>query len=640
MSTVDDPPSNRTTAVEVIASGVPAPVGPVPPATPDRLTHQPALDGLRALAVLAVIVFHNGSDNPTTRWLPDGALGVDIFFVLSGFLITSLLLIDHAHRGSTVSRRFWVRRLRRLLPAVFVLLAITAFYALLFAPPWQLSSIREGGFATLFYAQNWYILSGRSTFTPLSHTWSLSVEEQWYLVWPLLLAAILYFSRGRRSRVLVAILGLVVVSAVCMAVLFDPKHWARAYNGTDTRGFELLMGAGLGVLLLGRPLELRGAARVGLELAGLAGIVFLGWTMLTSKPGEAWMFRGGFVLVAVVAAIVIAASVSPSSRIIRPALSWAPLTAIGLISYGLYLFHVPVIFIVTPERVGFSGVSLLVLRLVVVFAIATLSYFLVEMPVRRGWLTGRRLIVIAPACVVIVLAFLVISTAGSPTSSAAGELTGTRVLVAGEASAFDLGQGGLFSQQDISGATVAAFCGILPGRPVIGGVPQAEPCRGQWAESYRDATQAFDPQVSVLMVGAEEIFDREIDGTVMTAGSPELTARLRAGLARARRSLTADGQQLVVLAMPCITPAPGTAPARAAIQRDALRRAWVNSELQRFARANDARFADLGPVLCPGGTAPAPADGSPAGGAQLTPAQALAVWHWLAPIAKDAEPSR
>ena len=356
-------------------------------------------------------------------------------------------------------------------------------------------------------------------------------------MWPLLLGAILIISRGRYKRSLIAIVALVVGSAVLMGVLYDPVLYGRAYNGTDTRAFELLIGAGLAVFLLGRPVNLSSRYRHLVEAAGIAGMAFLVFAILDTTPGEAWMYPFGFLLVAVSTAAVIAAATLPSSQLLGPGLSWAPLCAIGLISYGLYLFHVPVFDWLTPDRVGINGWALFVLRLAVVLGIAVLSYFVGgdADPNCAAGLTRRRARVVVPIAVL-----------GNPRAAARRHdrrratsadpatrlqrdlLSGlvkttpdgaTRVLVAGEASTFDLAQGvgGVFRDHNTVGATVTSFCGILGAKgrgrrsPDGAGVPAA---RGD----YKAAVDAFEPQVSILMLGANEIVDRTINGVLLQPG--------------------------------------------------------------------------------------------------------------------------
>jgi peptidoglycan/LPS O-acetylase OafA/YrhL len=659
MSAVDDPPAARAGTATV--DGPAEPTTPKRSTTtdrtiPDRLTHQPALDGLRALAVLSVIFFHDASDNSqSSTWARGGFLGVDLFFVLSGFLITSLLLISHAKQGKTVTKDFWMRRARRLVPALLVLLVLVSIYAIGFAQPWELSSIRREGFATAFYVQNWYISFGNPGFTPLSHTWSLAIEEQWYLIWPLLLGLVLWLVRGRLSRALWVIIALVGASTIAMALLFEPGSWGRAYNGTDSRAFELLVGAGLAVLLIGRDSsELKGIARHVLEILGIVGFLFLGWTLVATSSGDAWMYRGGFLLVALAAAAVIAAAIQPTSPVLRPMLSWKPLTAIGLISYGLYLFHVPVFSVLTVDRVGESGWELLALRLLVTFAIAIVSYKLIEMPIRHGWLTGARGKVIVPVAIVGALALFFVATAGArpePPKQARNrgfeELAeqappgSSRVLVAGEAAAFDLGDrvGGSFDGGGIRGVTAATiFCGIADGQIVLGDtVTPVARCR-PWQEDFAAGNKHFDPDVSVLMVGAKEIFDRQVDGRMLRVGTPELAGYLDQRLDQAARIVTRNGAKLVILGMPCSDATAAGSPEIAASAADAQRREWVNSVLERYADGHGARYADLGSVLCPGGNARAKVDGKRlVENGRITTAGSEAVWSWLAPIVKQAE---
>lgn len=623
-------------------------------AVPERLAHQPALDGLRGLAVLAVLAWHDVKDRDPNGWLSGGFLGVDVFFVLSGFLITSLLLIDHAHRGTTVSRRFWARRARRLLPALFVLLVGVAAYAALVAPKAQLDDIRGEAFATLLYVQNWYSIVTRSLpSTPLSHTWSLSIEEQWYLLWPLLLAALLWFARGRTTRVLVAIGALAACSAVLMAVLYVPRDHSRVYSGTDTRAQALLVGAVLAVLLLRRRGPVRRGARIALEAVGVAGLVFLAWMLGAVTPDDAWLYRGGFLLVAVASALVIGAAVHEHSPVLGRTLSLVPLTAIGLISYGLYLYHWPVYLWLSPSRAGLHGDALLALRFAVTFAAAIASYFIVEMPIRRGALHGRRLAIAIPTALTTVVVLLVVATVGAtrgPTSAtvviayrklALSVPTNlTKVLVAGDVGAYNLGRGvdGSFVGGGIHGATAATLgCGIAGGRVIIGRkVAPETPC-ARWTDTYRRAVEGFEPDVSVLMVGSGEVFDRMVDGKQLRVGSSELAQYLHAQLDRARELLTARGAPLLLLTVPCMDPPAG---GLNTIRRDGARVAWLNAVWRDFAAEHHPNVivGDYGRFLCPDGVSSAIVGGKSLrpDGINLSRAGAIATWRWLAPITRRA----
>jgi peptidoglycan/LPS O-acetylase OafA/YrhL len=391
--------------------------------------HQPALDGLRAVAVLAVIAYHLGYG-----WAQGGYLGVDAFFVLSGYLITSLLVVEFGGARRIDLRAFWARRARRLLPALLLVLTAVTIWAGAALRPDQLGRLQGDGLSTLFYGANWrFVASGQSYFdlfsvaSPLRHAWSLAIEEQFYLVWPLVVLACLWAARGR-TRVLG---GLCIVGAAgsiaLMALLYDPANPSRAYYGTDTRAHALLIGALLAVILRNRadrdaragspPVTTRRARRSAasaLQLAGLAGAVACVAAFALVPDASGWMYHGGFALFAVAVAALIAAAVAPRRSLLRRSLSVRPLRWIGMISYGLYLWHWPVQVALDPTRTGLDGPELDVLRIAATFALATLSFYLVERPIRRGVL-GRRAYVVTPlAFAGAVSAVVVVAAAAVP----------------------------------------------------------------------------------------------------------------------------------------------------------------------------------------------------------------------------------
>ena len=391
--------------------------------------HLPALDGLRALAILGVIAYHLN-----LGWMSGGYLGVDLFFVLSGFLITSLLIEERLGSGRILLGAFWGRRARRLLPALFLVLAAVSVYAVIngrFSSPASggaaidLSGLRGDALATLFYVANWHaIFSHQSYFTqfatpsPLQHTWSLAIEEQFYLVWPLVTVGLLRWAQ-HRWRVAGATLCVVgaAASAVAMAVLYQPgADPSRIYYGTDTRAFDLLAGALVAFMVAGRPQPGKTAQKalhVGAATAAVVLAVFWVRGGTTSGLPTPAMFSGEFLLCAGLAAVVVADVRQLQQGVFAKALSMAPLRFIGRISYGLYLWHWPIFVYCNETRTGLSGASLDVVRVVLAFAVATLSFFFVEQPIRRHRFAGLRGTVILPGAIAVTALVVVIGTVPS-----------------------------------------------------------------------------------------------------------------------------------------------------------------------------------------------------------------------------------
>ncbi len=354
----------------------------------------PALDGLRGAAVLAILLFHAGH-------LRGGWLGVDLFFVVSGFLITSLLLAEHDATGRVALRAFWTRRARRLLPALFATLFGVAAYAYVLAAPEELARIRADAVATIFYVANWHsILAGNEYWelfrapSPLEHTWSLSIEEQFYVVWPPLVLLLRGRLHASITSIAVAAAGLALASALWMAWLFDPNEGtARVYYGADTRAFALLVGIVVATFARDR---LRGSSdekHVGLEVLGWLGVfaLLVGWVGLDGR--EPAVYRGLLAMLACAGAATVAATVwSPAGSLARIA-GFAPLRGLGVISYGVYLWHWPIYLALSPDRLGLDGAPLTAVRIAVTLAVSWVSYVSIERPVRRGALAPRTVLV-------------------------------------------------------------------------------------------------------------------------------------------------------------------------------------------------------------------------------------------------------
>lgn len=367
-----------------------------------RTRHLPALDGLRGVAILGVLLFHAGH-------LGGGFLGVDLFFALSGYLITDLLLREVRVSGTVSLTAFWGRRARRLLPALAVLLVTVTLltWAAGDTDLWQ-SALSDGPWVQANLV-NWHLLGesagyweGLGAGRAFGHLWSIAVEEQFYLVWPLVVLLVArravhaggaeQSGRARRTESWVA--GLAVLTSLAslalMLVLVDPADTTRVYTGTDTRAFSLMLGALVATGPVRRAVERFAGRRTGAVLVLLvAGLAALWWV----ADGEAtpWLFQGGLFAHSLIAALVVVLCVQAPGSMVARALGVRPLRALGLVSYSLYLWHWPVFLLLSEERLGLTGWPRTAIILAVSTALAALSTALVENPVRfrAGWARGR-----------------------------------------------------------------------------------------------------------------------------------------------------------------------------------------------------------------------------------------------------------
>ncbi len=358
--------------------------------------YMPGLDGLRAIAVLAVIAFHLNPD-----WAPGGLLGVGVFFTLSGYLITDLLLGQRSATGSLELGQFWIRRARRLLPALFLMIAVVVAWVTLLHPS-RLSALRGDVLAATFYVSNWWnIIREASYFArfgpppPLDHLWSLAVEEQFYLIWPWFLWIVLLFTRKRPALAGLTLTSLTLagaaISAIAMWVIYQPGvDPTRVYEGTDTRACGLLIGAALAMVWPSRRLRadlITVPGRIVLDGVGVVGLVVIGLLIWRTSQYSPFLYHGGIVLLSVATAATVAAMVHPAS-LLGVAVGWTPLRWLGVRSYGIYLWHWPIIVFTAPSLQQRPSLSLHVLQVAATIVVAALSWRFFEEPIRRGAL-GR-----------------------------------------------------------------------------------------------------------------------------------------------------------------------------------------------------------------------------------------------------------
>jgi peptidoglycan/LPS O-acetylase OafA/YrhL len=640
-----------------------------------------AFDGLRGLAVLAVLLYH-----AQIQGMRGGFLGVSAFFTLSGFLITSLLLAEQERSGRISLKSFWSRRARRLLPAAYAAIAGVLIFGVTIATVDQARSLRADVLSTLAYVANWrFYFSGRSYAhlfsapSPVLHFWSLAIEEQFYLLFPLLLVGVFAIARGRKAVVGAAFTAAIVASVVASNVLLASTGESRVYYGTDTRAAELLIGALLAIVFT-RYRPTRRAGPVGTAVATVAGGAALA-TMVawwsTVQQSDRWLYHGGFALHACLTAIVIACV------FVDGPLSWLlsrkPIVALGLISYGVYLFHWPIYLWLSPERTGLSTWPLLGLRLAVTIPIAIASYFFLEQPIRhrrrlQGWVPK----VVAPVSVA-ALALALIAVTWSPPSpqivlTALGNTQSAvhvtplpqprvvvrqhthapprplhrpvagarplRVMVVGDSVGLTLGRGFELYARQHAGFTVDnlghTYCPL--GRTLAikqGYVENTDVQACNWTTRWSNEVASFDPDVVVMLFTIWETSPRMLDGQWRAPGDPMLDKWQLSEYQAAADALSARGAPVVILTPPCepnFKVQPGSP-------------LWRIDDrlLPRVAHTRaSVHLVDLGSQLCPHGTPLTDYAGvhnARPDGAHYSDAGALAVADWTMPIVLGQAPA-
>ncbi|MFD1824654.1 acyltransferase family protein [Mumia zhuanghuii] len=417
--------------------------------SPRRVT-APGLDGVRALAVILVVAFHVAPSE-----MPGGYVGVDVFFVLSGFLITAVLLEDASSQMRFDLPAFWTRRARRLVPAATLMIVVVAALTLAVGRDTG-AGLRAQVLGGLTWTANWVQVAGGWAYAEqgepsvLNHLWSLAIEEQFYLLWPLLLAVGLLLLARRRLAVVVVALAL--ASVVLMSVLYDPADPTRSYVGTDTHVFGLLIGAALALTRLPHLLRTDGSAtspakRAVITWIGVAGLVVIAWYAASVTWSSAWPYRGGLLVASVAALALVLAAANPTP--LATLLSIPPMRWLGSRSYGLYLWHWPLIVFATRLAAPEHAVAAGMVAVLLAGAAAELSYRYVETPMREdgivltlrrwvapvGWLVVERrhprhrwVVTLGTACVVVAGAAFAVGTAPDRSALQASLLRGQKVL--------------------------------------------------------------------------------------------------------------------------------------------------------------------------------------------------------------------
>ncbi len=599
-----------------------------------------ALDGLRAFALLIIMGYHFG-----VGWLQGGFFSLDIFYVLSGYLITGLLLGEWARAARIRLGAFWLRRARRLLPALLVVLVVVSLVVRFAYPPGLYPDFRMSALSALFYFSNWWQIAASGNYfvatgavSPLTHTWSLAVEEQFYLVWPLVVVAVLHlgkrFSRGIEILLGVSVVG-VVASATEMAWLYNPlANTTRLYFGTDTHAQSILVGAALACVLTlvqrrrGRvgmaPVATSPTARGVLTVVGLAGVAGT-LTLTYALTGTvAFDYRGGFLLSALSAAAIVVGSVCVPGGPLARVLSLRPMVWMGTVSYGAYLWHFPVFIELDAARTGLTGLSLLAVRFATTFVLAGLSYYLVERPVMEGtfW---RSLRAVWPTALAMGATVAVIVAATVTPATAAVRVHPFRpsgpaddppiVTVLGDSTALTLGyalaatapagttveNGGLFG----CGLAIGSWVSNAPPTPQEAMFPacnEATPVADQWPALDTARVADTGPGDVVLFVaGAWEVQDMLRHGHWGNITQPSFQRYELDQMRRAVRIGTAHGAHFDFATMPAMGSSAdgvGVSPADTPERRRTYDRliAEVAADYPRT-----VSIVDYGAILSPGG---------------------------------------
>jgi peptidoglycan/LPS O-acetylase OafA/YrhL len=634
------------------------------PGTIPKPVYVGGLDGLRAIAVAAVIVYHFA---PSV--LPAGFLGVDVFFVVSGFLIARLVVAEITTTGTVALGRFWARRARRLLPALGTMTVVVLCAVAINSTSVEKHDIRAQALGTLFYCANWVMIFAKGSYftsigrpSPFLHMWSLGVEEQFYLVLPLVCFA------GRRSivhhpvRAAVVALAAAIASTVWMAVLVSPTgDPSRAYLGSDSHAMGLLVGVALGVLAgtggpwdeIARRVRANTNAARASAAAGAASLVVLVIVMRVATYHTEVLYRGGFFVFALLCGAVVAVvAVVPAAPVAKVLQSrW--LVAVGLRSYSLYLWHWPVFVFVSP-RPGLDGASLFAVRLAVSVVLAEISYRMVERPFRVGLVakrSGSRGAVWFFATTVVV-AVLLVATVAAPVALPPSDLAhaaaqadehtpaparALRVELFGDSTGLVFGLSGAQHSQELDlsvGGDARLGCGVVQDDHVSDGRVVSRPaeCDG-WQARWERALHQYPHAVLALMTGAWDILDQKTSHGIVRFGTTAWTNLVRDSLRAALQVLTASGGTVHLFEVPCYGAGDANYPLPE--RSDPRRIAALNAIFEQAAsELPHVEIVHWRTLVCPHGHRAETLDGVrlwQPDDVHLTSAGGVVVWKWWLP---------
>lgn len=574
------------------------------------------------MSVLAVLLFHAGY-----AWAQGGFLGVSTFFTLSGFLITRSLLEERARDGGVDLPTFWARRLRRLMPAALAGLLLVAAFAAFAAHVTQRMRATEDGLAALVYLSNWWFIVTDSGYqgllghpSPVQHFWSLSIEEQFYAVYPLLLLALLGVARRSERAAGGGIALLVLAGWAWLAHLAGQgASTERIYYGTDTRCAELLVGCALALWLPQGRMAPGRAARLALGVAGVAGALASLYAWTSARVESDALYRGGLQVYALASAAILASVACAPGRL-AALLSLPPVRWLGRISYGVYVYHWPIYLWLDETRTGLAGHALTAVRIGLTLFVAHVSYSWLEEPVRSGRRprgAGVALTTLAGmACLALALG---VATRGvEPAHPVSGTLSGLwrsepaappsvrsdedglRILVVGDSVAKQLAAGLRLSRGSAGkgGRVVSAAadgCGLARGAHL------REPTRRQricddWDGRYRVSLEKARPDVVLVYVSGWDLVPRRLPewDEEKTIDAPEFAGWLRREYEEAVDLLSATGAHVAWITPLCTQLGEADRHARGLLVSEVLTPVAA-------AFADRMTLVDLDAAVCPGG---------------------------------------